>query len=158
MNEMRKLMKTVEPLFEHVNEDEVMSMQAGKAPLVLAGRPFEWDVYDTRNDKKVAEVAGGSEMYGSHVYEININKNGIPEKLRMPPMYTLTTGPGGEPPYQIFSGNDTVVPVEEGLGPYELVERELGAKIMDIDDGFKLGYIDVDPEDDEHITYLGNKS
>ena len=42
-----------------VREGEVVSMQARKTPLVVAGHPFDWNVYDLRNNKMVASVIGG---------------------------------------------------------------------------------------------------
>lgn len=182
-----------------VHEGEVISMQARKTPLVIAGRPFDWNIYDLRNNKMVANVSGGERLEDGPLYEIRINRNGMTKEARMPPTYILITGPNNNPPYEAFElvppgehekiekspgpggttkirpdgmdriehlakttsqgkyyGYDTVL-VEEGLDPYELIEKSLGAKIMKIDDAWELGYIDQDPEDDEHIIYVGNQ-
>jgi hypothetical protein len=56
-----------------------------------------------------------------------------------------------------YYGYDVML-VEEGLDQWGLIEKALGAKIMEIDDAMELGYTDVDPEDSSGIIYLGNKN
>jgi hypothetical protein len=49
--------------------------------------------------------------------------------------------------------------VEEGLDQYEIIEKALGAKIMEIDDAMELGYTDWNEDDGSGypIIYLGNQ-
>lgn len=183
----------------NVEEGEVVSMQARKTPLVVAGHPFDWNVYDLRNNKMVASVIGGDRS-DSKLYEIRIKSSGMTDETRMPPTYLLTAGPNDNPPYKAYElvappekfskiekspgpGGTTklrpdeddklrhffkilgagryygydVMLVEEGLDQWGLIEKALGAKIMEIDDAMELGYTDVDPEDSSGIIYLGNQ-
>ena len=181
-----------------LGEGEVVSLEARRSPLVVAGSPFDWNVYDLRNNKMVASVIGGDRSE-SKLYEIRIKRSGMTPETRMPPTYLLTAGPNDTPPYKAYElvvpterdkiekspgpGGTTklhpdeddvlrhffkimgsgryygydVMLVEKGLDQWELVEKALGAKIMDIDDAMELGYTDVDPEDSSSIVYLGNK-
>jgi len=186
-------------LRKKTTEGEVVSMQARKTPLVIAGSPFDWNVYDLRNNKMVASVIGGDRSE-SKLYEIRINRNGMTNETRMPPTYVLTAGAHDNPPYKAYElvapeggfgkiekspgpgGTTKLRPdqddvlrhvfkilgggkyygydlnlVEEGLDQWELVEKALGAKIMEIDDAMELGYTDVDPEDSSSIVYLGSQ-
>jgi len=49
--------------------------------------------------------------------------------------------------------------VEEGLDQYQIVEKALGAKIMEVDDAMELGYTDWNKDDSSGypIIYLGNQ-
>jgi hypothetical protein len=182
-----------------LEEGEVVSLQARKTPLVVAGRPFDWNVYDLRNNKMVANILGGDRS-DSKMYEIRIRSSGMTPTTRMLPTYVLTAGPNDNPPYKAYElvapeggfgkvekspgpggttklrpdqddmlrhlfknlgggkyyGYDLVL-VEEGLDQYELIEKALGAKIMEVDDAMELGYTDWDPEDSSSIVYLGNQ-
>ena len=185
-------------LRKKTTEGEVVSMQARKTPLVIAGSPYDWDIYDLRTNKMVANILGG-DRHESPLYEVRINRNGMTKETRMLPTYVVTSGPNNNPPHKAFEleapaerdkiekspgpggttklrpdnmdviahlakmtgqgkyyGYDTVL-VEEGLDPYELIEKALGAKIMEIDDAMELGYTDEDPEDSSSIVYLGNQ-
>lgn len=185
--------------FNRLEEGEVVSMQARKTPLVVAGHPFNWNVYDLRNNKMVANILGG-DRWDSKLYEIRIRSSGMTPETRMLPTYVLTAGAHDNPPYKAYElvapeggfgkiekspgpggttklhpdqddmlrhlfknlgggkyyGYDLML-VEEGLDQWELIEKALGAKIMEIDDAMELGYTDIDPEDSSGIIYLGNQ-
>jgi hypothetical protein len=178
---------------ESVNEASVVSMQARRTPLVVFGHPFDWDIYDLRTNKMVANILGGDRRE-SPLYEIRINRNGMTRTTRMLPTYVLKTGPDNNPPYKAYEleapsevdkiekspgpGGTTklkpdtmdvfshiakqtakgryygynMILVEEGLDQYELIEKALGAKIMEVDDAMELGYTDWDPEDTSAIV------
>lgn len=183
-----------------VDEGEVVSMQARKTPLVVAGNPYDWDIYDLRTNKMVANILGG-DRHDKPLYEIRINSNGMTRTTRMLPTYVLTAGPNNNPPYRAYeleapSEDDKIekspgpggttklkpdtmdvfmhmakqtakgryygynmILVEEGLDQYEIIEKALGAKIMEIDDAMELGYTDWNEDDGSGypIIYLGNK-
>lgn len=185
-------------LRKKTTEGEVVSMQARKTPLVVAGSPYDWDVYDLRNNKMVASIIGG-DRHDSPLYEVRINSNGMTKETKMLPTYVVTAGPNNNPPYKAFElvapaerekiekspgpgGTTKLRPdtmdvlghmakqtgqgkyygydlylVEEGLDQYELVEKALGAKIMEVDDAMELGYTDWDPEDSSSIVYVGTQ-
>lgn len=185
-------------LRKKTTEGEVVSMQARKTPLVVAGSPYDWDVYDLRNNKMVASIIGG-DRHDSPLYEVRINSNGMTKETKMLPTYVVTAGPNNNPPYKAFElvapterekiekspgpgGTTKLKPdtmdvlghmakqtgqgkyygydlylVEEGLDQYEIVEKALGAKIMDTDDAMELGYTDEDPEDTSAIVYVGTQ-
>jgi hypothetical protein len=196
----------LEELAHRMHEDWLArtgKLEEGKVapmyPLVVAGHPFDWNVYDLRNNKIVASVIGGDRSE-SKLYEIRINRNGMTNETRMPPTYVLTAGAHDNPPYKAYElvapkggfgkiekspgpgGTTKLRPdqddvlrhffkilgggryygydlnlVEEGLDQWELVEKALGAKIMDVDTANELGYTDWDPEDSSSIVYLGNQ-
>lgn len=190
-----------------LGEGEVVSMQARKTPLVIAGEPYDWDIYDLRTNKMVANILGG-DRHDKPLYEIRINSNGMTPSTRMLPTYVLKAGPNNNPPYKAYeleapskdekirSGVDKIekspgpggttklkpdtmdvfshmakqtakglyygmklILVEEGLDQYELIEKALGAKIMEIDDAMELGYTDWNEDDGSGypIIYLGNQ-
>ena len=92
-----------------IDEGEVVSMQARRTPLVVAGHPFDWNVYDLRNNKMVANVLGGDRS-DSKLYEIRIKSSGMTDETRMPPTYLLTAGPNDNPPYKAY---ELVAPEEK---------------------------------------------
>lgn len=181
-----------------VREGEVVSMQARKTPLVVAGHPFDWNVYDLRTNQRVANILGGDRRERP-MYEVRIRSSGM-TSTKMPPTYVVTAGSDNNPPYYAYElvapeggfgkvekspgpgGTTKLRPdqddmvrhmfknlgggkyygydlnmVEEGLDQWELVEKALGAKIMDVDTANELGYTDWDPNDSSSIVYLGNK-
>lgn len=168
-------------------------------PLVIAGHPFDWNVYDLRNNKMVANVLGGDRSQ-SKLYEIRIRSSGMTPTTRMKPTYVLTAGAHDKPPYKAYElvepeggfgkiekspgpgGTTKLRPdqddvlrhffktlgggryygydlnlVEKGLNQWDLIEKALGAKIMDVDTANELGYTDWDPNDSSGIIYLGNQ-
>lgn len=182
-----------------LREGEVVSLQARKTPLVVAGSPYDWDIYDLRTNKMVANILGG-DRHESPLYEIRIRSSGMTPTTRMKPTYVLRAGRNNNPPYKAYELVDTperygkiekspgpggttklrpdeddmlrhmfkvmgggkyygydLDLVEEGLDQYEIIEKALGAKIMEIDDAMELGYTDWDPEDSSSIVYLGNQ-
>lgn len=182
-----------------LREGEVVSLEARRSPLVVAGSPYDWDIYDLRTNKMVANILGG-DRHESPLYEIRINRNGMTPTTRMKPTYVLRAGRNNNPPYKAYELVDTADRygeiekspgpggttklrpdqddmlrhmfkvmgggkyygydlnlVEEGLDQYEIIEKALGAKIMEVDDAMELGYTDWDPEDSSSIVYLGNK-
>ena len=196
----------LEELAHRMHEDWLArtgKLEEGKVapmyPLVVAGHPFDWNVYDLRNNKMVASVIGGDRS-DSKLYEIRINRNGMTNETRMPPTYVLTAGAHDNPPYKAYElvapeggfgkiekspgpgGTTKLRPdqddalkhlfknmgggkyygydldlVEEGLNQYQIIEKALGAKIMEVDDAIELGYTDWDPNDSSSIIYLGNQ-
>lgn len=181
-----------------VREGEVVSLAAKRSPLVIAGSPYDWDIYDLRTNQRVANILGG-DRHDIPLYEIRINSSGM-TSTKMPPTYVLRAGPNNTPPYKAYElvapeggfgkiekspgpgGTTKLHPdkddtlrhmmknlgggkyygydldlVEEGLNQYQLVEKALGAKIMEVDDAMELGYTDWDPNDSSSIVYLGNK-
>jgi hypothetical protein len=185
---------------EDIAEGEVVSLQARKTPLVIAGNPYDWDIYDLRTNKMVANILGG-DRHDKPLYEIRINSNGMTRTTRMLPTYVLKAGPNNNPPYKAYEleapsevdkiekspgpGGTTklkpdtmdvfshiakqtakgryygynLILVEEGLDQYEIIEKALGAKIMEIDDAMELGYTDWNEDDGSGypILYLGNQ-
>jgi hypothetical protein len=183
-----------------LGEGEVVSLQARKTPLVIAGNPYDWDIYDLRTNKMVANILGG-DRHDKPLYEIRINSNGMTRSTRMLPTYVLKAGPNNNPPYKAYEleapsevdkiekspgpGGTTklkpdtmdvfmhmatqtakgryygynLILVEEGLDQYEIIEKALGAKIMEIDDAMELGYTDWNEDDGSGypILYLGNQ-
>lgn len=182
-----------------VREGEVVSLEARRSPLVVAGSPYDWDIYDLRTNKMVANILGG-DRHESPLYEIRIRSSGMTPTTRMKPTYVLRAGRNNNPPYKAYELVDTperygkiekspgpggttklrpdeddmlrhmfkvmgggkyygydLNLVEEGLDQYEIIEKALGAKIMEIDDAMELGYTDWDPEDSSSIVYLGNQ-
>ncbi len=182
-----------------VDEGEVVSLEARRSPLVVAGSPYDWDIYDLRTNKMVANILGG-DRHESPLYEIRIRSSGMTPTTRMLPTYVLRAGRNNNPPYKAYELVDTperygkiekspgpggttklhpdqddmlrhmmkslgggkyygydLNLVEEGLDQYQIIEKALGAKIMEIDDAMELGFTDVDPEDSSSIIYLGNQ-
>ena len=182
-----------------IDEGEVVSMQARRTPLVVAGSPYDWDIYDLRTNKMVANILGG-DRHESPLYEIRIRSSGMTPTTRMLPTYVLRAGRNNNPPYKAYELVDTADRygkiekspgpggttklrpdeddmlrhmfkvmgggkyygydlnlVEEGLDQYEIIEKALGAKIMEVDDAMELGYTDWDPNDSSSIVYLGNQ-
>ena len=182
-----------------LGEGEVVSLEARRSPLVVAGSPYDWDIYDLRTNKMVANILGG-DRHESPLYEIRIRSSGMTPTTRMLPTYVLRAGRNNNPPYKAYELVDTADRygeiekspgpggttklrpdqddmlrhmfkvmgggdyygydlnlVEEGLDQYEIIEKALGAKIMEVDDAMELGFTDWDPEDSSSIVYLGNQ-
>jgi hypothetical protein len=144
-----------------LGEGEVVSMQARKTPLVLAGNPFDWDIYDLRTGKVVANLLGG-DRHDSPLYEIRINRNGLARDAKMKPTYVATGDVNGDGPHGIY---ELAVPgkvdkIEKSPGPGGTTKLKPDA--MDVvshiakgtGEGKYYGYDLVRVSDDDAYTWI----
>lgn len=144
-----------------LGEGEVVSMQAKKTPLVLIGRPFDWDIYDLRTNKVVANLLGG-DRHDSPLYEIRINRNGIDKDALMKPTYVATGDVNGDGPHGIYELEvpSKVDKIEKSPGPGGTTKLRpdtmdvLGHMAKQTGQGKYYGYDLVYVSDDDAYTWI----